>query len=94
MPLSNLRRLNRNPIVPGGTIQVTGDLNLTNAITLELMNSIFNKKGLYKIFTYTGTLILGSGTLDTQILFDFTNVPTLSKDVIFDQNNTIWVRLK
>jgi len=40
----------------GGTFEVTGNINISSGLTIELNPSVFNSSGIWTLVTWTGTL--------------------------------------
>jgi len=40
----------------GGTFEVTGNINISSGLTIELNSSVFNSAGIWTLVTWTGTL--------------------------------------
>ena len=43
----------------GGTFEVTGNINISSGLTIELNPSVFNNSGIWTLVTWTGTLTGG-----------------------------------
>jgi hypothetical protein len=57
MPTIKVVRKTLGPNVKiGGTFEVTGNINISAGLTIELNPSVFNGAGLWTLITWTGTL--------------------------------------
>ena len=51
-----IRKTIGSSIKIGGTFEVTGNINISSGLTIELNPSVFNSSGIWTLVTWTGTL--------------------------------------
>jgi hypothetical protein len=62
MPLVKvIKKILGPPIQIGGTLEVTGNININSGLVIELNTSVFNAAGVWTLITWTGSLT-GSAT--------------------------------
>jgi hypothetical protein len=51
-----IRKTIGSSIKIGGTFEVTGNINISSGLTIELNPSVFNSSGIWTLVTWTGAL--------------------------------------
>lgn len=71
MPLVKVIKKILGPLIQiGGTVEVTGDIDISNGLVIELNPSVFNAAGLWTLITWGGTL---TGALSKISMINNTN---------------------
>lgn len=82
-----IRIANQNYTKIGGTFEVTGNINISGGLTIELNPSVFNSRGIWTLITWTGTL---TGTTSNITLVNNTG---FIASAVYQEGNTFKISL-
>jgi hypothetical protein len=93
MPIVRVHR-NNTPENVGGTILVTNSpLDISSGVTVELRPSVFNRKGIWTLFSFPSIIPNQSGSYASYITLDTSGLSGLSAGIPYRDGNKIKVVL-
>ena len=90
MPLVKvIKKILGPPVQIGGTFEVTGNINISSGLIIQLNASIFNAAGVWTLVTWTVTL---TGTA-ANITIDSSGLIGLTAGVVYQEGNAFKILL-
>ena len=92
MPIVRVHR-NNTPENVGGTVEATSFLDVSSGVTVELRSSVFNKRGIWTLFSFPSITPNQSGSYASYITLDTSGLSGLSAGIPYRDGNKIKVVL-